>query len=164
MKCETHGSLPFRSLARGDPRHDLRAAVNRALKSNVRKPRNREGSAALPAHGGGRKCVAVRPRKRTRVTRGRKPSSRNAGLAAVSIIRSGHRENERACGACIGVRTFALPGSGNDRGAGLAPLVPHRYYPIEKPLPFIYDESESNFPLRHNCATIFFIGQHGRVS
>jgi hypothetical protein len=41
---------------------------------------------------------------------------------------------------------------------------PEQYYRIEKPLPFIYDESESNFPLRHNRATIFFIGQHGRVS
>jgi len=48
--------------------------------------------------------------------------------------------------------------------AGFAPLIPNGYYQAEKPLPFIYDEFESNFHLRHNCATIFFIGQHGRVS
>jgi len=46
----------------------------------------------------------------------------------------------------------------------LPPLIPNGYYQAEKPLPFIYDEFESNFHLRHNCATIFFIGQHGRVS
>jgi hypothetical protein len=57
-----------------------------------------------------------------------------------------------------------VPGSRNDRAASARASRPEQYYRIEKPLPFIYDESESNFPLRHNRATIFFIGQHGRVS
>jgi outer membrane immunogenic protein len=41
---------------------------------------------------------------------------------------------------------------------GRPPLIPNRYYRIEKPLPFIYDESESKCPLRHIRATVFFIG------
>ena len=150
---------PKRSPARFAP-----VMVNGALKiEGAKTSKPRRDWRPSSAHRRTRRCTTLRPCEPTRVARRRRPSPRNAGLTAVSIIRSGHRENERARGAGIGVGKCTVSFEKRSRRQFRASR-PEQYYRIEKPLPFIYDESESKFPLRHNRATIFFIGQHGRVS
>jgi hypothetical protein len=159
-----HAAIPL-GPPRGSPVRFARFMVNRALKNCRRE--NLETEKELAAFVGasvGRECTTLRPCEPTRVARRCRPSPRNPGLTAVSIIRSGHRENERSRGAGIGVGKSARLVRKTIAPPVPRPLVPKQYCRIENQLPFIYDESESNFPLRHNRATIFFIGQHGRVS
>jgi outer membrane immunogenic protein len=108
---------------------------------------------------GPRTGATIGPREPTRSARRPTRSPRNGGLAAVSII---HRRLAHANRHGTLHRRFEKSApfrSRDDGAAGRPPLIPNnRYYRIEKPLPFIYDESESKCPLRHIRATVFFIG------
>jgi outer membrane immunogenic protein len=103
-------------------------------------------------------------RRNDRATRTDTPRAAPKTIAEKWRIGSGFDHSsparERGPGrhTCIGVSKICTVSFARRLPRVVARRYSKQYYRIEKPLPFIYDESESKCPLRHIRATVFFIG------